>query len=112
MDEKTTETPLIELLRNIPPEARYEWQVSKFHHAMSPIGDLCHRAADRITELEDALKSKDGITVVRLSADLVCADIMNMQRKITELEKEKRWWKETALRQNAGLSPTSYKEAE
>jgi hypothetical protein len=39
-----------------------------------------------------------------------CSDCADKDKRIEELEVEKRWWKETALRQNAGLSPTSYEE--
>ena len=40
----------------------------------------------RIDELEDVLKNKNGITVVKLSAGLMCADIGNIQNRMVKAE--------------------------
>lgn len=45
MTEQTSKTPLSELLRRIPKDARLEWQTGEFSHAMAPVGLYCHEAA-------------------------------------------------------------------
>jgi hypothetical protein len=60
------ETPLIDLLRDIPIDYRGQWPIQwsedghETGHAMSPVGRLAHRAADRIAELEAALQYSES----------------------------------------------------
>ena len=42
------ETPLHELLANVPRECRLEVEISPFHARMIPVGELCHRAAIKL----------------------------------------------------------------
>ena len=50
--------PLVERLRGIPQNLRAEWAMQwdeegrATGHTLSPVGQLCHEAADRIAELE------------------------------------------------------------
>ena len=50
--------PLVERLRSIPRNLRAEWAMQwdeegrATGHTLSPVGRLCHEAADRIAELE------------------------------------------------------------
>lgn len=58
MDAK--QTPLIELLRDVPPSARALREVSEYEHHNIPYGRLMNEAADSIDALEsqlDAIKS-------------------------------------------------------
>ena len=58
MTEQACETPLVEMLQAVPMAHRTEWEIqwaedgTPTGHAISPIGLLCHNAADCITELE------------------------------------------------------------
>jgi len=62
MSDKACKTPLIDLLRSVPITHRAEWEIqwaedgTPTGHAMSPIGKLCHDAADRIAELEATIE--------------------------------------------------------
>ena len=53
-------TPLTELLRTIPIEQRLVFEPDKFHSTNWPIGAMCHEAADRIRELEAAIREATG----------------------------------------------------
>ena len=52
-DDSACATPLIELLQNVPEDARMTYEHHVTHHQMIPVGHLCHRSADCIKELED-----------------------------------------------------------
>jgi hypothetical protein len=53
MDERCCETPLLDLLRRVPGDACGEYEHEPgMHYSFIPYGSLCHRAADRIEELE------------------------------------------------------------
>ena len=58
MSEQACKTPLIDLLIDVPATLRVTWETqwaedgTPTGHAMCPIGNLCHEAADRIAELE------------------------------------------------------------
>lgn len=49
------ETPLLELLRQLPKDAVYQWQSGEFAHSSAPVGLYAHRAADQIERLQGAL---------------------------------------------------------
>jgi len=68
--------------------------------------DYADRIAELKAELAKAKLSNHGMhkTIERLTAP--APDDLARE----ELEAELRWWKKTALIQNAGLSPTAYKE--
>jgi len=57
MENECAETPLIELLRDVPKDARLEIEVNPTHHKMIPVGVHCHNAAEKLTE---ARKNLDG----------------------------------------------------
>ena len=58
MSDQTCEVPLVELLLDIPKDLRAEWEIQWFEdgtpsgHAMCPVGNYAHRAAERIKQLE------------------------------------------------------------
>jgi hypothetical protein len=58
MSDKANKTPLTDLLRDVPIDHRTSWESqwaddgTPTGHTMSPIGKLCHEAAERIAELE------------------------------------------------------------
>lgn len=59
-DETAAATPLLDLLDNIPADARLSYEHSPTHHQMIPVGGLASAAAFRIRELEaerDALRA-------------------------------------------------------
>lgn len=47
MNEK--QTPLIDLLRAVPADARMTYEHSEHHHQMIPVGRLCHEAAEALS---------------------------------------------------------------
>jgi len=57
MENECAETPLIELLRDVPKDARLEIEVNPTHHKMIPVGVLCHNAAEKLAETQ---KNLDG----------------------------------------------------
>ena len=71
-------TPLLDLLRDVPKDARGSWPTQwsddgrETGHAMTPYGRLCHEAADQLKDLkaENARlrKSIEDITSVAVSA--------------------------------------------
>lgn len=46
------QTPLIDLLRRVPPDARGEYAHSEIEHSFIPYGRLCCEAADEIERLQ------------------------------------------------------------
>jgi chromosome segregation ATPase len=58
MSDQANKTPLIDLLRNVPKDFRASWESqwaddgTPTGHTMSPVGQLCHEAAERLAELE------------------------------------------------------------
>ena len=61
MSDMPMQTPLTDLLRDVPKDLRAEWPIQwsddgrETGHTLSPIGKHCHDAADRIAELERQL---------------------------------------------------------
>lgn len=53
MSERTTaaQTPLTELLRSVPRDARLALDDGPYSTTYHPVGDLCHTAADEIDRL-------------------------------------------------------------
>ena len=51
-----------------------------------PVSEQNRQLRKQITKLEDVLKNKNGITVVKLSAGLMCADIGNIQDRMEKAE--------------------------
>lgn len=57
-EPQASETPLPELLRDVPRDYRAEWPFQFWPdgtpsgHAMAPVGLYCHRAADEIDRLK------------------------------------------------------------
>jgi len=64
------ETPLIELLQNVPEDARMTYEHHSTHHQMIPVGHLCKHAADHITELERLSPAQCWEDNKRLTAQL------------------------------------------
>jgi hypothetical protein len=64
-DDGACETPLSELLARVPADARMTYEHSSTHHQMIPVGNLCNRAADRITSLEAELAKLRSDEAVR-----------------------------------------------
>jgi len=60
------DTPLIELLRNVPADARAEYEHSKFSHSNIPYGHLCHTAADKLETIESAFKDRVRVIEMQL----------------------------------------------
>lgn len=54
-EPQASQTPLIELLRAIHPDARYEWSPAELEYRSSPVGTLAHLAADHIEQLETVI---------------------------------------------------------
>ena len=74
------ETPLAELLKTVPKDARFV-EEEEFSSTYHPVGRLCHEAADRIAELE---KDRDRLFKAH-SAEMVRAD--KQADYIAQLEK-------------------------
>jgi len=68
MSDQAQQTPLVDLLRNIPRDFRAQWAIqwredgSPTGHALSPVGRLMHEAADEIDRLTAAVDSMPTIT--------------------------------------------------
>jgi hypothetical protein len=60
----TYETPLVELLKTVPKDARFVEEEEEFSSTYHPVGRLCHEAADRIAELEAKLSCKTVAEVI------------------------------------------------
>jgi hypothetical protein len=56
MENECAETPLIELLRDVPKDARLEIEVNPTHHKMIPVGVHCHRAAEKLAAARKAME--------------------------------------------------------
>ena len=58
MSDAPQQTPLVDLLRDVPKNLRAEWPIQwsddgrETGHSLAPIGKYCHDAADRIEKLE------------------------------------------------------------
>lgn len=52
---EAAQTPILDLLRNVPRDARLIYEHPYLHSQSIPVGSLALRAADRIAELEKAL---------------------------------------------------------
>ena len=50
MSSEAQQTPLLDLLRAVPTDARAEYEHGQFHHSMIPYGRLCADAAQAIAE--------------------------------------------------------------
>lgn len=62
-ENQAKETPLTELLRDVPEGHRTEWEVMwaedgrAIGHSLCPIGLIAHKAADKIDELESKVRA-------------------------------------------------------
>ena len=54
-DQQACQTPIIDLLRDIPADARMVYEVNPTHHQSIPVGVLAHQAADEIDRLRGLL---------------------------------------------------------
>lgn len=50
-DQQARQTPIIDLLRDIPADARMVYEVTSTHHQSIPVGVLAKQAADEIERL-------------------------------------------------------------
>lgn len=50
-DQQACQTPIIDLLRDIPADARMVYEVTSTHHQSIPVGVLAKQAADEIKRL-------------------------------------------------------------
>lgn len=55
-DQQARQTPIIDLLRDIPADARMVYEVTSTHHQSIPVGVLAKNAADEIERLTACLK--------------------------------------------------------
>ena len=61
MSDTPQQTPLVDLLRDVPKDLRAEWPIQwsedgrETGHSIAPIGKYCHDAVDKIAELEQQL---------------------------------------------------------
>ena len=53
--ENCCDAPLIELLQKVPEDARAIYEHNSTSHSNVPYGNYCHRAAQRIKELEESI---------------------------------------------------------
>jgi len=82
-EQGAAQTPLLDLLRGVPADARMTYEINPTHHHMIPVGRLCGEAADKIVDLADELarvtKERDEARASadelrRAIADLIGAD--------------------------------------
>jgi hypothetical protein len=57
MSDLPCKTPLLDLLRDVPEDARAEYEHSQFHHSLIPYGRLCSEAAAEIGQLREFLEN-------------------------------------------------------
>ena len=57
MNETCAETPLLDLLRGVPLDARMTYKVNPTHHHMIPVGAHCAAAADEIERLQAEVRT-------------------------------------------------------
>lgn len=50
-DQQARQTPIIDLLRDIPADARMVYEITPTHHQSIPVGVLAKKAADEIERL-------------------------------------------------------------
>lgn len=55
MNDQARQTPILDLLRDVPADARMVYEVSPTHHQSIPVGRLAKDAADAIEHLRAAL---------------------------------------------------------
>ena len=55
MSDQARQTPILDLLRDVPADARMVYEVSPTHHQSIPVGRLAKDAADAIEHLRAAL---------------------------------------------------------
>jgi len=55
-DQQARQTPIIDLLRDIPADARMVYEVTPTHHQSIPVGVLAKKAADEIERLTDKIE--------------------------------------------------------
>jgi hypothetical protein len=55
-DQQPKQTPILDLLRDIPADARMVYEVNPTHHQSIPVGVLAHQAADEIERLRADLE--------------------------------------------------------
>lgn len=83
MADRPCEVPLIEQLRRVPADARFEYEHGPTHHEVIPAGSLCKRAADEIDRLQASF----------VQASEACRDADAARVKAeTELARAKRLW--------------------
>ena len=79
MTNDCCQTPLVDLLRGVPADARTEYEVNPTHHKMIPVGLLCHDAADENTrllaELDASEKHIRNMDQGRMERDQVITDL-------------------------------------
>ena len=54
-DQQPKQTPILDLLRDIPADAHMVYEVNPTHHQSIPVGVLAHQAADEIERLRGLL---------------------------------------------------------
>jgi len=88
MTDQAAEVPLFERLRDVPPEARFMWEVSEFHHASIPVGILCQKAADYMAETEAKIERRDQF--IQAARDYVA----ELESRIKPVEQLPDKWRE------------------
>lgn len=62
-----TKTPLLDLLRRIPLDARLEYEHSPTNHSCYLVGNMYHRAADEIERLRAEVDKRDEVIKTQLT---------------------------------------------
>ncbi len=83
------QTPLIDLLRNVPVDARAEYEHGPTHHSNIPYGRLCSEAADEITRLRAEVErlTAENDMLAKAAAPATVADVVALERDMAELER-------------------------
>lgn len=74
-DQQVRQTPITDLLRDIPADARMVYEVTPTHHQSVPVGVLAKNAADELERLRAALIAameivqKDRLVLYRTALD-------------------------------------------
>lgn len=58
-DQQARQTPIIDLLRDIPADARMVYEVTPTHHQSIPVGVLAKNAADEIERLRERVMDQE-----------------------------------------------------
>jgi len=61
-DQQPKQTPILDLLRDIPADAHMVYEVNPTHHQSIPVGVLAHQAADEIDRLRAVLAAARALT--------------------------------------------------